>query len=132
MLRYFKDQEIQAGTIELAMINTQVRSRNEREVIYVTQFVNPFVLKFSDQRWLNEITDDGNINIETAINNYEKGEVVIPCHFNNLSSLNKEEAINMISYYRRILLNTRQGPYAQYDSVNRKMLYLLRKVYKLK
>ncbi len=131
-LRYFNDDSLQKKIGELSVAIANVRRRNDREDVYFNQNLVPFVLKHYDQDWHDSMTHNGILNYAEGALLYEQSTHPYIGSFKNPGLLNKEEAKNMLMLYREILQNTRQIVYDSYSSLNKQVLALLRKKFKIK
>jgi hypothetical protein len=118
------------GDISVAINN--VRYRNEQEYQFFANPVKPFILQHYDFKWLDNvrrlsanayylISFISNINGDTLI----KGDIL------NLSTFNREDAGNMVMFYKTMMVSTRTLQLNDYIIANHKILSELRKNYKL-
>ncbi len=128
-LRYFKSNKLQEDVGNLGVIITKVRNRMENENSYSHEFIRPFILKFYDFSWQDEITKQNSLVVTDALINEPdpKTKPVI----NNLNAFNKIEAVNIASYYLLILRSSRIVQLKNYMTANHTLLETLRKEYNL-
>lgn len=110
-----------------------MRDRNDQEYQYFTNPVKPFLLKHYDFNWMNELSkmDETAYNMD-LIARYRKGNALIKAPILNLPSFDKGEVINMILFYKAMLVSTRTLSMKDYITTNQKLLMELRKEYHLK
>jgi hypothetical protein len=132
-LRYFKSAYLQKLFGEMSVYINNVRDRNDQEYQYFSSPVKPFILKHYDFNWMNELRkiDETAYNID-LIARYRAGNNTIKADILNLPSFDKGEVINMILFYKAMLLSTRTMPMKDYITTNQKLLQELRKEYHLK
>ena len=131
-LRYFKSANLQKLFGDLTVYINNVRDRNDQEYQFFASPVKPFILKHYDFNWMNELRkiDETAYNID-LIARYRAGNSTIKADILNLSSFDKGEVINMILFYKTMLVSTRTLPMKDYITTNQKLLLELRKEYHL-
>jgi len=132
-LRYFKSSYIQKLFGEMSVYINNVRDRNEQEYQYFASPVKPFLLKHYDFNWMNELRkmDETAYNIN-LIARYRAGNTITKADILNLPSFDRGEVVNMILFYKTMLVSTRTLPMKDYIATNQKLLQELRKEYHLK
>jgi hypothetical protein len=132
-LRYFKSASIQKLFGDLSVYINNVRDRNDQEYQFFASPIKPFILKHYDFNWMNELRkmDETAYNMD-LIARYRAGNSIIKADILNLSSFDKGEVINMILFYKTMLVSTRTLSMKDYISTNQKLLAELRKEYHLK
>jgi len=132
-LRYFKSAYLQKLFGEMSVYINNVRDRNDQEYQYFASPVKPFLLKHYDFNWMNELRkmDETAYNID-LIARYRAGNTTIKADILNLPSFDRGEVINMILFYKTMLVSTRTLPMKDYITTNQKLLQELRKEYHLK
>jgi hypothetical protein len=132
-LRYFKSAYLQKLFGELGAYINNVRDRNEQEYQFFANPIKPFDLKHYDFGWMNELRklDENAYNMD-LIARYRVSDTLIKADILNVESFNREEAINMIQFYKQMLVSTRTLSMKDYMTANQKLLKELRKEYKLK
>jgi hypothetical protein len=132
-LRYFKSPALQKlfGDISVAINN--IRYRNEQEYQFFANPIKPFMLKHYDFKWSDDLRklDPNAYNID-LIRQYRKGNTLIKASILNLPSFDRDEAANMIMFYKTMLVSSRTLQMNDYIKANAKILQELRKNYKLK
>ncbi|HEU5167685.1 MAG TPA: hypothetical protein VFU29_19200 [Chitinophagaceae bacterium] len=132
-LRYFKSTTLQKLFGDISVCINNIRYRNEQEYQFFANPIKPFMLKHYDFNWMNELRKhDENETAIKLINYYRKSDTIIQARILNLSSFDKGEASNMISFYKQMLVSTRTLQMNDYIATNRKLLQELRRIYKLK
>ena len=132
-LRYFKNSTLQKLFGDISVSINNVRYRNEQEYQFFASPIKPFMLKYYDFNWMNELRkQDEN---ETAINlikRYRKSDIMIYAGILNHASFDRGGAMNMIAFYKQMLVSTRTLQMNDYIKANSRLLQELRKNYKLK
>jgi hypothetical protein len=132
-LRYFKSITLQRLFGDISVSINNVRYRNEQEYQFFANPIKPFMLKYYDFNWMNELRkQDENETAINLVNRYRKSNIMIKASILNLSSFNRAETSNMISFYKQMLVSTRTLQMNDYITVNHKLLQELRQNYKLK
>lgn len=133
-LRYFKNIALQKLIGDISVSINNVRYRNDQEYQYFANPVKLFILKHFDFNWINQLRKD-NPNSDSIIlgiiNRYRQGKKTIEAQILNLSSFDKSEAVNMILFYKQMLVSTRTLQLKDYVITNHKILEELRHNYKL-
>ena len=132
-LRYFKSSYLQKLFGELSVYINNVRDRNDQEYQFFANPIKQFDLKHYDFNWMNELRkqDESGYNMD-LVNRYRAGDTVIKADILNLSSFDRGEVINMIAFYKQMLVSTRTLAMKDYMTANQKLLQELRTEYKLK
>ncbi len=132
-LRYFKSVPLQKLFGELSVYINNVRDRNDQEYQFFASPVKQFVLKHYDFNWMNQLRkmDENGYNMD-LIKRYRADDTLIKADILNLSSFDKGEAVNMIQFYKQMLVSTRTLSMKDYMTANQKLLQELRKEYHLK
>ena len=63
---------------------------------------------------------------------YRSDTMMIKAEILNLASFDRDETINMIQFYKQMLVSTRTLAMKDYMTANKKLLQELRKLYQLK
>jgi len=95
----------------------------------VIQELRPFIIKFYDFRWNEDLTKNGSINLVVALNNQpapKHGGIIT-----NVQNFNRLEAENTASYYRLVLKATGILQIENYVESNHKLLETLREEYQI-
>ena len=131
-LRYFKSVYLQKLLGDLSVAINNIRTRNEQEYQYFANPIKPFMLKHYDFGWLTQLR---NLNDSSAIHellyNYDKFNFHLKGKIMNLATLDRNEACNMILFYKQMIVSTRTLQLKDYISTNHKILEELRRNYKL-
>jgi hypothetical protein len=131
-LRYFKDPGLQKlfGDISVAINN--VRYRNEQEYQFFANPIKPFILQHYDFKWVNDVRQmSPNAAFLDLLNLYLKSGSRIKANILNRSTLNKDEAANMVMFYKTMMVSSRTLQMNDYAVINHRILDELRKNYKL-
>ena len=131
-LRYFKSATLQKLFGEIGAYINNVRDRNEQEYQFFASPIKQFCLKHYDFGWMNELRkmDENGYNME-LITRYRAGDAIIKADILNLPSFDRGEVINMIKFYKQMLVSTRTLSMKDYMTANQKLLKELRKEYNL-
>jgi len=131
-LRYFKSIALQKLLGDISVNINNIRTRNEQEYQYFASPIKPFLLKYYDWSWLDELRkEDTAVNVLDVINNYRQGNKNIESKILNSSSFDRGEASNMILFYKQMLVSTRSLQLNNYIITNHKILQVLRENYAL-
>ncbi|HEY5770988.1 MAG TPA: hypothetical protein VIS75_00115, partial [Chitinophagaceae bacterium] len=132
-LRYFKSASLQKLFGDISVYINNVRDRNDQEYQFFANPIKQFDLKHYDFNWMNELRkmDENGYNMD-LINKYRKLDTFINASILNLASFDRGETINMIAFYKQMLVSTRTLAMKDYMVTNHKLLQELRQNYKLK
>ena len=132
-LRYFKSAKIQKLFGDLSAYINNVRDRNDQEYQFFASPIKQFDLKHYDFNWMNQLRklDENGYNMD-LIARYRSDTIMIKAEILNLDSFDRGETINMIQFYKQMLVSTRTLAMKDYMTANNKLLQELRKLYKLK
>ena len=131
-LRYFKSPTLQKLFGDISVSINNVRYRNEQEYQFFANPIKPFMLKYYDFNWMNELRkNDENETGLNLVNHYRKGDTTIQAGILNLTSFNIGDATNMIAFYKQMIVSTRTLQMNDYIKANSLLLQELRKIYKL-
>ena len=122
-LRYFKNATLQKlfGDISVAINN--VRYRNEQEYQFFANPIKPFILKHYDFKWIDNLRKlDSTIYYMPLINKYRQTDTIIKASILNLPSFDRDEATNMIMFYKTMLISSRNLNMNDYIQTNLKLL----------
>ena len=131
-LRYFKEPELQKlfGDISVAINN--VRYRNEQEYQFFANPIKGFILQHYDFKWVDNVRKiSPNAYYLDLLHLYLDSDTLIKADILNLSTFNREEAANMVMFYKTMMVSTRTLQMKDYAVANHRMLDELRKNYKL-
>jgi hypothetical protein len=129
-LRYFKSPYLQKLFGEMSVYINNVRDRNDQEYQFFTSPIKPFDLQHYDFNWMNQLRkmDENGYNMD-LIAKYRASDTLIKADILNVSSFNRNEVINMILFYKQMLVSTRTLSMKDYMTANGKLLQELRKQY---
>ena len=131
-LRYFKSKELQELTGKISVSISNLRNRNQMELTYTHEMINPFFLKHSDQNWFDKISQDSSVFTFVALQKYENSDEQIPFQFQKSDHFDNVEAINIVGLYQLTFRGSWRKQYHDYEVLNGKLLEILRKEYHLK
>ena len=60
-LRYFKNQQLQDLTGKLSVSISNLKNRNQMELTFLHEIINPFFIKHNDQSWTDKIDYDSSV-----------------------------------------------------------------------
>jgi hypothetical protein len=132
-LRYFKNAELQKlfGDISVAINN--VRYRNEQEYQFFANPIKPFILQHYDFKWVDNVRRmSANAYYLDLLNLYLSSDTLIKADILNLPTFNRNEAANMVMFYKTMMVSSRTLQMNDYIKTNEKILQALRKNYPLK
>ena len=111
---------------------SKLKSRNEMELTYLLEIINPFFLKHNDQSWTDNIDRDSSVFTFAALKKYETSDKQYPFHFQKPEIFDKVEAVNIVGLYQLTFRGTLRKQYHDYEVLNTELLEALRKEYKMK
>src|SRR5258705_3457348 len=118
-LRYFESATLQKLFGDISVCINNVRYRNEQEYQFFSNPIKPFMLKHYDFNWMNELRkQDENATAINLVKSYRKSNTTINAGILNLSSFDRGETANMISFYKQMLVSTRTLQMNDYITVN--------------
>ena len=131
-LRYFKSANLQKLFGELSVYINNVRDRNDQEYQFFASPVKQFDLKHYDFNWMNQLRklDENAYNMD-LIARYRSDTMRVKAEILNLATFDRSETINMIQFYKQMLVSTRTLAMKDYITANNKLLNELRKIYKV-
>lgn len=131
-LRYFKNEDFQNLTGELTVAIKNVYDRQDLESEQRLRYINPILIQHYDWNFDVEMKKNSK-NIFDAIEKYEKNNELIPFHLSGIEKLDKQDVINVLSFYHgSVVSSTRQNQIQKYIDINAAMLKVLREEYHLK
>jgi hypothetical protein len=128
-LRYFKNMDLQKSLADISLAINNIRQRNSREMGYFNDYNVPFLIDHLDTQWLDEVTDNGKIPIDSAVKLTRENMVPEMPKFFNYDEFKKVKAVNWIGYGQLIQRNTIKKYFNVYLDINKKVLQLLREEY---
>ena len=131
-LRYFKNPELQKlfGDISVAINN--VRYRNEQEYQFFANPIKPFLLQHYDFKWVDNVRKmSANAYYLDLLHLYLSSDTLIKADILNLPTFNRNEAANMVMFYKTMMVSSRTLQMNDYHKNKHKILQALRKNYKL-
>ena len=131
-LRYFKSIALQKLLGDISVNINEVRIRNEQEYQFFANPIKPFMLKYYDWNWIDNLRkQDTTPIILDVLNSYRESNRIIESKILNLPVFDRVEASNLILFYKQMLVSTRTLQMNNYIKTNHKILEELRKKYKL-
>lgn len=131
-LRYFKEPELQKLFGDISVTINNVRYRNEQEYQFFANPIKPFILQHYDFKWVDNVRKmSANAYYLDLLHLYLDSDTIIKADILNLSTFNREEAANMVMFYKTMMVSTRTLQMNDYGIANHKILNELRKNYQL-
>jgi hypothetical protein len=131
-LRYFKSIALQKLLGDISVNISDVRTRNEQEYQFFANPIKPFMLKYYDWSWIDNLRkQDTTPIVLDVINNYRHSNRIVESKILNIPSFDRGEASNMILFYKQMLVSTRTLQMNNYIQTNHKILEVLRENYSL-
>ncbi|MDB5277994.1 MAG: hypothetical protein JWR61_2949 [Ferruginibacter sp.] len=131
-LRYFKSIALQKLLGDISVNINNMRQRNDQEYQYFASPIKPFMLKYYDWSWLDELRKaDTAANVLDVINHYRQNNRDIKRNILNIPSLDRAEAANLVLFYKQMLVSTRSLQLNNYIVTNHSILQVLRENYSL-
>ncbi len=133
-LRYFNDIKLQKLFGDISVCINNVRNRHDQEYQFFASPIKAFILQHFDFDWTNRLRNQDNdpaAPFLDIIGRYLKSDKVIDGKILNLPTLDRGETINMIAFYKQMLVSTRTLQLSSYVVTNHKILDALRKDYSL-
>jgi len=130
-LRYFKDIELQNSISRMNVVILNLRNRNSQEDVFVEGFSRPFMQKYYDFDWEDELTRHGKVvGLQAILENPEyAGEK--PHQIRNIGDFNRGDAEALATHYMLLGRITRLLFYDPYIQANHHLLQELRREYDL-
>ena len=131
-LRYFKNMELQKLFGDITVCINNIRFRNQQEYQFFSDPLKPFCIKHFDFNWLDSVRN-GNYekNILDVIHNYQESGTTVKAEILNLDSFDRKEAINIILFWKQLIISTQTLQLKEYIATNHKILEELRHNYTL-
>jgi hypothetical protein len=130
--RYFKSVELQKLLGDWSVAINNIRYRNDQEYQFFSSPVKPFLLKYFDFNWLNQMRQlEAPGVVLDQLRAYRNGHHLIKGNILNVASLDRVEAANMMIFYKQMILSTQTLQLNSYIVANRKLLQALRQNYPL-
>jgi len=131
-LRYFKNPKLQKLFGEISVAINNVRYRNEQEYQFFANPVKLFLQQHYDFKWLDDLRKmSENSNYLELLNLYTSSDTLIRANILNLPSFNREEAANIVMFYKAMVLSSRTLQLKEYSNVNHELLDELRNNYRM-
>ncbi|MGZ8553760.1 MAG: hypothetical protein ACXWV8_10165 [Chitinophagaceae bacterium] len=131
-LRYFKNATVQKLFGDISVCTNNVRYRNEQEYQFFASPIKPFILKHYDFRWVDELRKrKPNAYNMDLISQYRESDTIINAAILNLPSFDRSEVMNMIMFYKTMLVSSRTLQMNDYIKANSNLLQVLRDNYSL-
>ncbi len=93
-LRYFKSRQLQTDIGKLNVVIGKIRSRILREYTMLDFTLRPFQLKHIDNRWVQELTENGKIPLKDALLQKDSQQLSVP-RVLHIEQFDREEAANI-------------------------------------
>jgi len=129
-LRYFKSSKLQTQIGLLDGTIARLRTRIVRENTFLDFTLRPFQLKHFDNRWIQQITDNGKISAAEATTKNDLSEYTVP-RILHIKQFDRDEAENIALQGLIIFSGTRLITFKEYVDTNHNLLMTLRDEYDL-
>jgi hypothetical protein len=130
-LRYFRSSKLQT---EIGLLNveiTKIRARNTREISFLDFTLRPFQMKHFDNRWIQQLTENGRMIVADAIDQKDLRTLSLP-RVLHIDQFDRDEAENIALQGAIMSSGTRLIFFKEYVEANHNLLETLRKEYHLK
>jgi hypothetical protein len=131
-LRYFKSISLQNSISKLNVVILNLRNRNNQEDAFVEGFSRPFMQKYYDFDWEDELTQGGKIAGIEAIKTSPSFAGLRPHAIRNLKDFDRGDAEAMATSCMLVSRVSKLLFYMPYVKANHEVLQELRKAYNLK
>jgi hypothetical protein len=132
-LRYFKNPALQKLFGDLTVAINNVRYRNDQEYQFFSNPLKPFLLKFYDFKWIDDLRKQKpQAYTIDLIHEYKRSDAFIKANILNVEALDRKEAVNMILFHKTMATSSWTLQLNDYININCKILDVLRKNYSLK
>jgi hypothetical protein len=132
-LRYFRSLALQKLLGDLNVSINNIRNRNDQEYQYFASPLKQFLLQHYDFNWLDQLRQSypPTNSILYLVKPYMQGKHTIAASILDVASFNRNEAANIVSFYKQMLLSSRTLQLNDYIAINHQILQDLRKTYNL-
>ncbi len=131
-LRYFKSIELQNSISRINVVILNLRNRNSQEDAFIENFSRPFMQKYYDFDWEDELTQYGKVSGLQAIFKNPVFHTDRMPKIRNINIFNRDDAEALATHYMLLTRITKLLFYDPYIQANHKLLQILRKQYNLK
>jgi hypothetical protein len=133
MLRYFKDETIQADLHNIINSADRMKTRLQGENEIYQKFVLPITLKYRNMDMVRKFSYDESLgsNFFTTVETYLTSPLYYKFPKMEYSGNDLKELKRIFEYYRFLISSTRKGMFMSYKQINAKLLKDLREYYKL-
>ena len=132
MLRYFKDETIQADLHNIINSADRMKNRLESENDIYQKFVLPITLKYRNMDMVRKFSYDESLgnNFLNTVDNYVKSSIYYKFPKMKYTGNDLKELKRIFEYYRFLISSTRKGMFMSYKEINAKLLKDLKAYYK--
>jgi hypothetical protein len=131
-LRYFKGIALQNSISSMNVVILNLRNRNAQEDAFMLNFCRPFMQKYYDFDWEDDLTEHGKISGFAGILKSPTFHTAKPLRIRNLKDFNRDDAEALATHYMLIIRITKLIDYNPYIKANHELLKELRKEYNFK
>ncbi|HEY5327434.1 MAG TPA: hypothetical protein VIJ27_10580 [Mucilaginibacter sp.] len=131
-LRYFKSTELQNSISRINVVILNLRDRNSQEDAFVENFSRPFMQRYYDFDWEDELTQYGKISGIQAILQDPVFHTARMPQIRNINNFDREDAEALATHYMLLARMTKLLFYDPYIQANHQLLQILREQYNLK
>jgi hypothetical protein len=93
-LRYFRSSQLQTDIGLLSVEITKIRARNTRETSFLDFTLRPFQMKHFDNRWIEQLTENGRMIVADAIDKKDLRMLSLP-RVLHIDQFDRDEAENI-------------------------------------
>ena len=130
-LRYFKSIGLQNSISKLDVFILNLRNRNSQEDAFVEGFIRPYLQKYYDFDWEDELTQYGKVSGIEAIERSPDFAGLKQHSIRNLKDFDRGDTEALATHYMLISRITKLLFYEPYVKANHELLQELRKAYNL-
>lgn len=131
-LRYFKSTGLQNSISRMNVVILNLRNRNSQEDAFIEGFLRPFMQKYYDFDWEDELTQYGKLSGLQAIIKSPTFSGVQPHTIRNTKIFDRDDTEALATHYMLLSRITILLFYDPYIRANRELLQELRTAYDLK
>lgn len=131
-LRYFKNIELQKAISRLNIAILNLRTRNNQEDAFVEDFTRPFIQKYYDFDWEDELSEHGKMPGLQAIFALPTFHGPVMPRIRNLKEFDRDNAEALATNFLMVIRITILLDYSPYIEANHQLLEVLRKEYDMK
>jgi len=128
-LRYFKSIALQNSISSMNVVILNLRNRNAEEDAFMLSFCRPFMQKYYDFGWEDELMAHGKISGIAGILKSPNFHAARPLRIRNLKDFDRDDAEALATHHMLMIRVTKLVHYSPYVKANHELLNELRKEY---